>query len=86
MPKTFTPQSLVEFLYHDAESQYDDEILNQIFADDYLLSLFEKEADKMLMKLGRCCEPSRKSLLMIEQMAAKKIIDSKKFGNTIFAS
>ncbi|HBG69891.1 MAG: hypothetical protein A2W93_14860 [Bacteroidetes bacterium GWF2_43_63] len=70
MHEIFTPQSLVEFLYSNPETQYDEETLNEIFADEFLLALFEEEATRLLAKSGRSCEPSKRSLLMVDQMAA----------------
>lgn len=86
MHEIFTPQSLVEFLYSNPESQYDEETLNEIFADDFLLNLFEEEAERMLVKSGRSCEPSKRSLLMVEQMATMKPLNADGHSSVIFVS
>lgn len=76
MHEIFTPQSLVEFLYSNPETQHDEETLNEIFADEFLLGLFEEEADRMLAKSGRSCEPSKRTLLMVDQMAALRPVSN----------
>jgi len=86
MREIFTPQSLVEFLYNNPEAQYDEETLNEIFADDFLLELFAEEADRMLASQGRTCEPSKRTLLMVDQMAAMKHFSSANNHSLIFVS
>jgi hypothetical protein len=86
MREIFTPQSLVEFLYSNPETQCDEETLNDIFADDFLLELFEEEADRMLAKSGRRCEPSKRTLLMIDQMAATKPLNAGCNYSIVFVS
>lgn len=73
MHDIFTPQSLVDFLYFNPESNYDDQLLNDVFSDSYLLDCFERVAEQMLSDKGFSCEPSAKALLMIDQMAALHI-------------
>lgn len=86
MHEIFTPQSLVEFLYSNPENQYDEETLNEIFADDFLLTLFEEEAERMLARSGRICEPSKRSLLMVDQMAAMKPLNTDGHHSVVFVS
>ena len=86
MREIFTPQSLVEFLYNNPEAQYDEETLNEIFADGFLLALFEEEAERMLARSGRSCEPSKRSLLMVDQMAAMKPLNADGHHSVVFVS
>jgi hypothetical protein len=76
MHQIFTPQSLVQYLYSNSDTVIDEDFLNEVFADDYMLSQFEAEAEKLLSKQGRKCEPSDRVLLTIDQMAgaARKIL------------
>jgi len=86
MHEIFTPQSLVDFLYSNPEAQYDEETLNEIFADEFLIGLFEEEAERLLAKSGRSCEPSKKALLMVDQMAAMKHMRTPYQNNLLFVS
>jgi len=87
MHQIFTPQSLVQYLYSNSDTVIDEDFLNEIFADDYILSLFEAEAEKILNTKGRTCEPSNRSLLIIDQMAgAARANKVGGFSSWMFAS
>lgn len=87
MHQIFTPQSLVQYLYSNSDTVIDEDFLDEIFADDYMLSLFEAEAEKILNAKGRTCEPSDRSLLTIDQMAgAARTFKPDVFTSWMFAS
>ncbi len=75
MHDVFTPQSLVDFLYFNPQNTCDEETFNHIFQDEYLLTLFEKEAEAMLSLSGKSCEPSEKALIAISQFSATRVFN-----------
>jgi hypothetical protein len=87
MHEIFTPQTLIQYLYSNSDTVIDEDFLNEIFADDYLLSLFEIEAEKILNTKGRTCEPSNRLLLIVDQMAgAARATKFGDFSSWMFAS
>lgn len=69
MHETFTPDSLISYLYHN-EKTHSDEFLNRIFSDESLMNAFVIEADKIWTLDSQYAMPSEKTMMSVLQYAS----------------
>ena len=69
MNDTFTPDSLISYLYQN-DNTVSDAFLNRIFSDESLMNAFIIEADKIWTVDSQNAMPSKKSMMSVMQYAA----------------
>ncbi|NLL29191.1 MAG: hypothetical protein GX259_10380 [Bacteroidales bacterium] len=70
MDKIYTTQSFIDSIYKEPNEFFDEFLIDYVIADDSFLEMIALEAEEMLANLGLECQPSKKTWLLIEQMAS----------------